>query len=71
LHFCLILGRYTSWLKRAKLSGSTPIKALVLLLPMKAAIEGRGYRSLNEGQEVEFEVKDGPKGPQAAEIRPL
>ena len=23
------------------------------------------------GQEVEFEVKDGPKGPQAAEIRPL
>jgi len=36
-----------------------------------SAIEGRGYRSLNEGQEVEFEVKDGPKGPQAAEIRPL
>ena len=36
-----------------------------------SAIQGRGYRSLNEGQEVEFEVKDGPKGPQAAEIRPL
>jgi len=36
-----------------------------------SAIEGRGYRSLNEGQEVQFEVKDGPKGPQAAEIRPL
>jgi len=36
-----------------------------------SAIEGRGYRSLNEGQAVEFEVKDGPKGPQAAEIRPL
>ena len=34
-----------------------------------SAIQGRGYRSLNEGQEVEFEVKDGPKGPQAAEIR--
>ncbi|WZB69567.1 cold-shock protein [Achromobacter xylosoxidans] len=29
-----------------------------------SAIQGRGYRSLNEGQEVEFEVKDGPKGPQ-------
>lgn len=25
------------------------------------SIEGRGYRSLDEGQEVEFEVKDGPK----------
>ncbi|HWK63283.1 MAG TPA: cold-shock protein [Eoetvoesiella sp.] len=34
-------------------------------------IEGRGYRSLNEGQEVEFEVKDGPKGPQAAGIRAI
>lgn len=36
-----------------------------------SAIEGRGYRSLNEGQAVEFEVNEGPKGPQAAEIRPL
>jgi len=36
-----------------------------------SAIQGRGYRSLNEGQEVEFEVKEGPKGPQAADIRPL
>ncbi|MBC2769116.1 MULTISPECIES: cold-shock protein [Pusillimonas] len=36
-----------------------------------SAIDGRGYRSLNEGQAVEFEVNDGPKGPQAAQIRPL
>lgn len=36
-----------------------------------SAIEGSGYRSLEEGQEVEFEVKDGPKGPQAEGIRPL
>jgi CspA family cold shock protein len=36
-----------------------------------SAIEGRGYRSLNEGQAVEFEVNDGPKGPQAANIRAL
>ena len=34
-----------------------------------SAIEGRGYRSLNEGQAVEFEVNDGPKGPQASQIR--
>lgn len=34
-------------------------------------IEGRGYRSLIEGQDIEFEVNDGPKGPQAAGIRPL
>ena len=36
-----------------------------------SAIEGRGYRSLNEGQAVECEVNDGPKGPQAAQIRAL
>ena len=36
-----------------------------------SAIVGRGYRSLTEGQEVEYEVKDGPKGPQASDIKPL
>jgi CspA family cold shock protein len=32
---------------------------------------GGGFRSLQENQRVEFEVKQGPKGPQAANIRPL
>jgi CspA family cold shock protein len=36
-----------------------------------SAIDGRGYRSLEEGQEVVYVVKDGPKGPQAAEIKLL
>jgi CspA family cold shock protein len=36
-----------------------------------SAIQGHGYRSLNEGQDVEFEVKEGPKDLQAADIRPL
>ncbi|NLE46095.1 MAG: cold-shock protein [Chloroflexi bacterium] len=34
-----------------------------------SAIEGAGYRSLNEGQAVEFEVEQGPKGLQAARVR--
>ena len=32
------------------------------------AIQGEGYKSLVEGQEVEFEIKQGPKGEQAANV---
>jgi len=31
-------------------------------------IQGEGYRTLSEGEVVEFEVKDSPKGPQAASV---
>ena len=31
-------------------------------------IEGQGFRSLEEGQEVEFEIEDTPKGPQAVKV---
>jgi CspA family cold shock protein len=34
-----------------------------------SAIDASGYRSLEEGQKVTFEVAQGPKGPQAASIR--
>jgi CspA family cold shock protein len=33
-----------------------------------SAIEGQGYRSLNNGDEVEFEVVDGQKGKQASNV---
>ncbi len=36
-----------------------------------SAIQSDGYRSLTEGQAVEFEVTQGPKGAQAANVRPL
>lgn len=32
------------------------------------AIQGDGYKSLDEGQEVEFEVTKGPKGDQATNV---
>jgi len=33
-----------------------------------SAIQSTGYRTLQEGQDVEFEITDGPKGPQATEV---
>ena len=35
------------------------------------AIDSQGFRTLNEGQKVEFEITSGPKGPQADRVRPL
>jgi CspA family cold shock protein len=34
-----------------------------------SAIQGDGYRSVQEGDQVEFEVTQGAKGPQATNVR--
>lgn len=36
-----------------------------------SAIAGTGYRNLEEGQRVVFETSQGPKGLQAADVRPV
>jgi len=34
-----------------------------------SAIQGEGYRNLDEGQQVEFTIEQGPKGLQAANVK--
>ena len=36
-----------------------------------SSIQGSGFKNLAEGQSVEFDVQDGPRGPQAVNVRPL
>lgn len=36
-----------------------------------SAIEGEGFKTLNEGEEVSFEIVDGDRGPQAANVNRL
>jgi len=36
-----------------------------------SSFQAQGFRTLREGQEVELEVTQGPKGPQAVNVRPI
>ena len=36
-----------------------------------SAIQGSGFKSLAEGQKVEYELQQSPKGPAAANVRPV
>ena len=36
-----------------------------------SSIQGSGFKTLNEGQSVSYEVENGPKGPQASSVTPV
>ena len=36
-----------------------------------SAIQGEGFKTLEEGQQVSFNIAQGPKGPQAENVTPI
>ena len=48
-----------------------PVDGLADLFVHQTEIDVRGFRSLDEGQKVSFDVKEGAKGPQASKVQPL
>lgn len=62
---------------KVKLSGSTNPKVFGFITPADgskdvfvhfSAIQGNGFKTLAEGQNVEFEIQDGQKGPAAVNV---
>lgn len=59
------------WFNDAKGFGFiTPADGSEDLFAHFSAVQGSGFKSLKEGQTVSFDITAGPKGKQAANIRP-
>ena len=59
---------FVKWFNAAKGYGFIQRESGEDIFVHYSAIEGSGYRSLDEGTQVEFSVKKGPKGLQADEV---
>jgi CspA family cold shock protein len=57
------------WFNDAKGYGFIQAEAGEDVFVHYSAIQANGFKSLAEGDKVEFEVTTGPKGPQAANVR--
>ena len=55
------------WFNSEKVSVSSKLQT-VTMYSFTSAITGDGFKSLDEGQEVSFEVEEGNRGPQAKNV---
>ena len=65
-----MLNGKVKWFSDAKGYGFIEVAGRRDLFVHFSAIQREGYKSLAEGQEVLFEIEDGAKGPQAAQVVP-
>ena len=69
---CSMATGVVKWFSDAKGYGFiTPEDGSKDLFVHHSAIQGTGFRSLTEGQAVQFDTNNGPKGPEAVNVRPV
>jgi CspA family cold shock protein len=56
------------WFNEAKGFGFIEVEGGADVFVHFSAIQGDGFKSLDEGQEVEFDITDGQRGPQASNV---
>jgi CspA family cold shock protein len=66
----LVATGRVKWFNNSKGFGFIEIEGGKDVFVHFSAIQGSGYRSLEEGQTVDFEVTQGTKGPQASNVKP-
>jgi cold shock protein len=59
------------WFNKEKGYGFLSVEGEEDIFVHYSAIQDEGFKALEEGQRVEFEVNEGGKGPQAANVRKL
>lgn len=59
------------WFNEAKGYGFLEVPGQKDIFVHYSAIQKDGFKTLLEGQDVEFEIVDGAKGPQAADVVPI
>jgi cold shock protein len=59
---------YVKWFNNSKGYGFIAREGGADVFVHHTAIQGEGYKSLDEGQQVQFEVTKGPKGDQATNV---
>ena len=65
-----MLNGKVKWFSDSKGYGFIEVAGRKDLFVHFSAIQKEGYRSLAEGEAVLFEIEDGDKGPQAAQVMP-
>jgi cold shock protein len=66
---CLMLQGKVKWFNAEKGFGFIEVEGQDDVFVHFSAIQGEGYKSLEEGQDVTFEIVEGARGPQAANVQ--